>query len=47
MCGIVGFNSKNSAKIDAMLDSIKHRGPDGVANLKAIYFLWAMLDCRY
>ncbi len=28
MCGIVGFNSKNSQKMDAMLQSIHHRGPD-------------------
>lgn len=29
MCGIVGFNSKNSKKLDLMLKSIHHRGPDG------------------
>ncbi len=28
MCGIVGFNSKNSKKMDSMLKSIIHRGPD-------------------
>ena len=28
MCGIVGFNSKNSKILNDMLDSIKHRGPD-------------------
>lgn len=28
MCGIVGFNAKNSASLDAMLCSIHHRGPD-------------------
>jgi len=28
MCGIVGFNSKNSKILNEMLDSIKHRGPD-------------------
>ena len=38
MCGIVGFNSKNSAKIDAMLDSIKHRGPDGVGKFESDLF---------
>lgn len=38
MCGIVGFNSKNSVKIDAMLDSIKHRGPDGVGKFESDLF---------
>ncbi len=28
MCGIVGFNTKDSQKMDAMLKSIYHRGPD-------------------
>ncbi len=28
MCGIVGFNSKNSNKLESMLKSITHRGPD-------------------
>lgn len=28
MCGIVGFNSKNREKLEAMLQSIHHRGPD-------------------
>ncbi|UCN01135.1 asparagine synthase (glutamine-hydrolyzing) [Sulfurimonas sp. SWIR-19] len=28
MCGIVGFNSKNSLVLNSMLQSIKHRGPD-------------------
>ncbi len=28
MCGIVGFNSKNSQLLDGMLKSIHHRGPD-------------------
>jgi len=38
MCGIVGFNSKNSVKIDVMLDSIKHRGPDGVGKFESDLF---------
>ena len=29
MCGIVGFNNKNSNKLYKMLESIHHRGPDG------------------
>ena len=28
MCGVVGFNSKNSNKLKKMLNLIKHRGPD-------------------
>ncbi len=28
MCGIVGFNNKNSEVLTSMLQSIKHRGPD-------------------
>ncbi len=28
MCGIVGFNSKNSDTLNKMLKSIEHRGPD-------------------
>ena len=28
MCGIVGFNGKNSKKLEAMINSIRHRGPD-------------------
>ncbi|KIM05685.1 MAG: hypothetical protein KN64_02015 [Sulfurovum sp. AS07-7] len=28
MCGIVGFNSKDTKKLDLMLQSIHHRGPD-------------------
>ncbi len=28
MCGIVGFNHKNRAKLERMLNSIIHRGPD-------------------
>ena len=28
MCGIVGYNSRNSARMDRMLRSIHHRGPD-------------------
>jgi len=29
MCGIVGFNSKDTKKLEKMLQSIHHRGPDG------------------
>jgi asparagine synthase (glutamine-hydrolysing) len=28
MCGIVGFNTKNNALLEKMLQSINHRGPD-------------------
>ena len=28
MCGIVGFNGKNSRKLESMMNSIRHRGPD-------------------
>jgi asparagine synthase (glutamine-hydrolysing) len=28
MCGIVGFNNQNTQKLDLMLKSINHRGPD-------------------
>jgi len=28
MCGIVGFNTKNTTVLNSMLQSIKHRGPD-------------------
>lgn len=28
MCGIVGFNSKNTKKLEMMLQNIHHRGPD-------------------
>ena len=28
MCGIIGFNNKNSSKLKKMMTSISHRGPD-------------------
>ncbi len=28
MCGIVGFNCKDSKKLESMMNSIRHRGPD-------------------
>ena len=28
MCGVVGFNSKDSDTLESMLNSIRHRGPD-------------------
>jgi asparagine synthase (glutamine-hydrolysing) len=38
MCGIVGFNGKDREKLDKMLESIQHRGPDGFGTFETEEF---------
>jgi asparagine synthase (glutamine-hydrolysing) len=43
MCGIVGFTGAiDSGKLDSMLNSIQHRGPDGEGKLKKPQFSMGM-----
>ena len=38
MCGIVGFNNKDTKKLDLMLKSIRHRGPDDSGKFEDNHF---------
>jgi len=38
MCGIVGFNNKDTKKLDLMLKSIHHRGPDDSGRFEDNHF---------
>ncbi len=37
MCGIVGFNKQNSKKLNSMIKSIHHRGPDDFGSFESEY----------